>query len=66
MDEPPVKLEIRTGGSRKPYSFRFENEWPLARTNWTRLYLRIDREPSDDPSAARGSSCQRCRKPRRG
>ena len=54
MDEPPVKLEIRTGGSRKPYSFRFENEWPLARTNWTRLYLRIDREPSDDPSAAEG------------
>ena len=24
MDEPPVKLEIRTGGSTKPYSFRFE------------------------------------------
>jgi putative CocE/NonD family hydrolase len=42
MDEPPVKLEIRTGGSMKPYAFRFENEWPIARTRWTRLYLRID------------------------
>jgi putative CocE/NonD family hydrolase len=54
MNEPSVKLEIRTGGSRKPYSFRFENEWPLARTKWTPLYLRIDREPSDDPYAAEG------------
>src|SRR5688500_11514879 len=25
MDEPRVKLEIRTGGSRKPYPFRFED-----------------------------------------
>ena len=54
MAEPPVKLEIRTGGSRKPYQFRFENEWPLARTKWTRMYLRIDREPSDDPDAVEG------------
>ncbi len=42
MDEPPVKLEIRTGGSRKPYAFRYENEWPLARTRWTKMHLRID------------------------
>jgi putative CocE/NonD family hydrolase len=54
MAEPPVKLEIRTGGSRQPYQFRFENEWPLARTKWTRMYLRIDREPSDDPDAVEG------------
>lgn len=54
MDEPPVKLEIRTGGSRKPYPFRFENEWPLARTKWTRMYLRIDREWSDDFAAVEG------------
>src|SRR5205085_1724774 len=39
MDEPPVKLQIRTGGSKKPYPFRFENEWPLARTQWTKYYL---------------------------
>ena len=34
--EPPVKLFIRdsTGGT-----FRYEQEWPLARTSWTRLHL---------------------------
>ena len=41
MDEPPVKLMIRTGGGGpKNYQFRFENEWPLARTRWTKLYLK--------------------------
>ena len=38
MDEPPVKLLIRTGGG-KGYAWRQENEWPLARTQWTRFYL---------------------------
>jgi predicted acyl esterase len=55
MDEPPVKLEIRTGGSTKPYKFRFENEWPLARTEWTRFHLRIDRAGSEDPRAVEGA-----------
>jgi predicted acyl esterase len=54
LDEPPVKLEIRSGGSTRPYSFRFENEWPLARTQWTKLYLLIDREPSPDEHAVEG------------
>jgi putative CocE/NonD family hydrolase len=54
MDEPPVKLEIRTGGSATPYEFRFENEWPLARTRWTKLHLRIDREWSDGFEAVEG------------
>ena len=54
LDEPPVKLEVRAGGSTRPYSFRFENEWPLARTQWTKLYLRIDREPSPDEHAVEG------------
>jgi uncharacterized protein len=57
MDEPPVKIEIRTGGSLKPsgaYPFRFENEWPLARTRWTKFYLRIDRAGSEDPRAVEG------------
>ena len=54
LEEPPVKLEIRTGGTPRPYPFRFENEWPLARTQWTKLYLRIDREPSADEHAAEG------------
>jgi putative CocE/NonD family hydrolase len=43
MDEPPVKLQIRTGGkSPKDYAFRSENEWPLARTQWTRMYLKLN------------------------
>ncbi len=54
MDEPPVKLEIRTGGSTKPYAFRFENEWPIARTQWTKMYLKIDREPAGNANAVEG------------
>ncbi|MBI2225579.1 MAG: CocE/NonD family hydrolase, partial [Betaproteobacteria bacterium] len=54
MDEPPVKLEIRTGGSPQRYAFRTENEWPLARTQWTRMYLKTDREPSSEAHAAEG------------
>jgi putative CocE/NonD family hydrolase len=54
LDDPPVKLEIRTGGSTKPYAFRYENEWPLARTRWAKVYLKIEREPSGDQGAAEG------------
>ena len=44
MDEPPVKLMIRTGGDKttKSYKFRFENEWPIARTAWTKWHLRVN------------------------
>jgi hypothetical protein len=38
MDEPPVKLLIRRGGHGNA-RWRFENEWPIARTRWTKLYL---------------------------
>jgi predicted acyl esterase len=38
MDEPPVKLLIRRGGHGN-YRWRSENEWPIARSNWTKLYL---------------------------
>jgi predicted acyl esterase len=55
MDEPPVKLEIRTGGETKPYAFRFENEWPIARTQWTKLYLRIDRDTPNKTETAEGA-----------
>ena len=58
MDEPPVKLEIRTGGVLKPsgaYQFRFENEWPLARTQWTKFHLNIERDASDKKDAIEGS-----------
>jgi predicted acyl esterase len=34
MDEPPIKLFVM--GINK---WKFENEWPLARTNWTKYYL---------------------------
>ena len=55
MDEPPVKLEIRTGGSMKPYPFRFENEWPIARTQWTKMYLDIARDTPAKGDTAAGS-----------
>ncbi|MBI4195540.1 MAG: CocE/NonD family hydrolase [Betaproteobacteria bacterium] len=42
MDEPPVKLLIRTGGG-KNYKWRYEKEWPLRRTRWTKFYLRPEK-----------------------
>jgi hypothetical protein len=36
--EPPVKLLIRKGGHGNA-EWRFENEWPIKRTRWTKLYL---------------------------
>jgi len=54
MDEPPIKLEIRTGGSKKPYAFRFENEWPLARTQWTKMYFSIERERMPEETYTEG------------
>ena len=35
MDEPPIRLFVM--GINQ---YRFEHEWPLARTQWTKLYLR--------------------------
>jgi hypothetical protein len=35
--EPPVLLQVRHPGER--FVARAENEWPLARTHWTKLYL---------------------------
>jgi predicted acyl esterase len=35
--EPPVKLAIRYGHDR--YEWRYEKEWPIARTQWTEYYL---------------------------
>ena len=54
MAEPPVKLEIRTGGGKGRYEFRFENEWPIARTQWSKMYLNIEREPSGHADATEG------------
>jgi predicted acyl esterase len=55
MDEPPVKIEIRTGGSTQPYEFRFENEWPLKRTQWTKMHLNIERAQGTDIDSVEGS-----------
>jgi len=55
MDEPPVKIEIRTGGSTARYPFRFEKEWPIARTKWTKMFLRIDRDSPNTSEAAEGA-----------
>jgi len=35
--QPPVQLNIRHPGER--FELRHENEWPLARTQWTKFYL---------------------------
>ncbi len=34
---PPVTLNVRH--PREKFVLRYENEWPLARTQWTKLYL---------------------------
>jgi predicted acyl esterase len=41
MDEPPVKLAIRKG--RDEIAWRDEHEWPLARTQWTKLYFDLSK-----------------------
>jgi predicted acyl esterase len=46
LDEPPVKLAIRTGGGA--FEWRTENEWPIARTKWTKLYLEPEASRGDD------------------
>jgi predicted acyl esterase len=49
MQEPPVKLAIRTGHGE--YHFRHENEWPIARTQWTKLHLDLSK-PSEGAGIA--------------
>ena len=63
MDEPPVKLAIRKG--RDEIEWRHENEWPIARTQWTKLYFDLtqttDAEPRTgtlaDRNPAKAASC---------
>ncbi len=45
MDEPPVKLAIRKGADA--FEWRYENEWPLKRTRWTKLYLDLSHPPEE-------------------
>jgi hypothetical protein len=45
MDEPPVKLCVRTGETE--CTWRFEDEWPLARTRYTKYYLTAEAANAD-------------------
>jgi predicted acyl esterase len=48
---PPVMLNVRHPGEK--FVLRYENEWPLARTRWTKLYLDPgNRTLSPEPPAA--------------
>jgi uncharacterized protein len=48
MDEPPVKLAIRKG--HDVLEWRYENEWPLARTQWTKFYFDLSQpQPAGAP-----------------
>jgi len=49
MDEPPIRLFVNGAGE-----FRFEQEWPLARTQWTKLYLRRWQGLSGEPEETAG------------
>ena len=42
--QPKVLLNVRHPGEK--FVPRAENEWPLARTQWTKFYLHPDREPA--------------------
>jgi uncharacterized protein len=53
MDEPPVKLAIRKGNDA--YEFRHENEWPLARTQWTKFYLDLTQSADAKAGGVDGS-----------
>ena len=51
--EPPIKLAVRRGGDR--YDWRYEYEWPLARTEWTQYFLDASRGALlREPSANEG------------
>ncbi len=48
MQEPPVKLAIRKG--RDQFVWRHENEWPIARTKWTKLYFDLTPPTNGEPA----------------
>jgi hypothetical protein len=47
MEEPPVKLAIRRGADQ--VEWRNEHEWPLKRTQWTKLYFDLAPPPQGAP-----------------
>jgi predicted acyl esterase len=52
MDEPPVKLAIRQGHDK--IEWRFENEWPIARTQWTKFYFDLSKPADGKPENSGG------------
>ena len=49
--QPPLQLQIRHPGEK--FVERHENEWPLARTQWTKIYLNLaDKSLAPAPAAA--------------
>jgi predicted acyl esterase len=59
MDEPPVKLAIRKG--RDEIEWRHENEWPIARTDWTKFYFDLS-PPAAGAPANSGALVANCPK----
>jgi predicted acyl esterase len=54
MDEPKVRLQVRYPG--EVFVEREEDEWPLARTQWTKFYLDpANQSLSKEPPAQAGS-----------
>ncbi len=47
MDEPPIKIFVQGANE-----WRYEHEWPLARTRWTKFYLRRNGMLSETPPEA--------------
>jgi predicted acyl esterase len=41
LDTPRVRLEVRE--NRESYTVRYENEWPIERTDYRKLYLDVER-----------------------
>jgi predicted acyl esterase len=50
--QPPVELQVRHPGEN--FELRHENEWPLARTQWTKYYL----HPKDKSLSTRSGSAE--------
>ena len=49
MDEPPIRFFVNGKDE-----FRFEQEWPLARTQWTKFHLRRWEQLSTEPEEVAG------------
>ncbi|RYP50735.1 hypothetical protein DL768_003795 [Monosporascus sp. mg162] len=63
---PPVELALRKGDvgfnnpeAEKTFPRRTENEWPIARTQWTKWYLTRDKGLTPDVHAAQVASKRR-------